>query len=425
MFHFDVPWSLIKLEQRNGRIDRFGQTETPEIRYLLNVSKDPTTKGDLGIIERLVEREEWVYQNLGEPGALMGHYSALAEERDVSAAIGKNVDPDQVVPASPKLDLVQLLSQAQATIARVSQSIAPPASLYDDEYSFVRAALDELADELPEEMELDPDPGTRSLRFVAPPGLETILQRLPFEALPKDLRFDLSADRSRVQEAIVAARKRKGEWPHVQLLWELHPIVQWITDKVLVRYARNEAPVVACKKLDAKDVMFLFQGQVLNKRAQPVIASWFGISLDEHSPRSFDQVVERTGFHGNTVNPGDTALSLNTLARSIPAACDRARAHVRAMRAETERAAAGPQAEEIRRLGAWAERVRGSIAARENELRSKGQLTRPQQERLAREQRDVERRVEESRSWVEDTLRTQDRPYVRLVAVFVGPEESR
>ena len=47
MIHFDIPWSLITLEQRNGRIDRFGQTEPPLIHYLLNVSKNPQIEGDL------------------------------------------------------------------------------------------------------------------------------------------------------------------------------------------------------------------------------------------------------------------------------------------------------------------------------------------------------------------------------------------
>ena len=43
MIHFDIPWSLLVFQQRNGRIDRYGQLLRPDIRYMLIESMNEKT----------------------------------------------------------------------------------------------------------------------------------------------------------------------------------------------------------------------------------------------------------------------------------------------------------------------------------------------------------------------------------------------
>ena len=46
--------------------------------------------------------------------------------------------------------------------------------------------------------------------------------------LTRAVRLHLSTDRRRVQEEIVNARAGERLWPKVQLLWDLHPAMEWL-----------------------------------------------------------------------------------------------------------------------------------------------------------------------------------------------------
>jgi SNF2 family DNA or RNA helicase len=47
LVHVDIPWSLIRIEQRNGRIDRYGQKEPPQIAALALMPSDEHFSGDV------------------------------------------------------------------------------------------------------------------------------------------------------------------------------------------------------------------------------------------------------------------------------------------------------------------------------------------------------------------------------------------
>ena len=98
LVHFDLPWSLITLEQRNGRIDRFGQTKTPEITCLLTIPNHPDRKGDLRVLERLIEKEDAAYKNLGDVAWLLNLHTAEKEEERIGRGIEDGEQPEQIIP---------------------------------------------------------------------------------------------------------------------------------------------------------------------------------------------------------------------------------------------------------------------------------------------------------------------------------------
>lgn len=94
LIHFDIPWSLMVFQQRNGRVDRYGQTEQPDIRYMLIDSDNPRIKGDARIMEILVKKEEQALKNIGDPAMLFGKFNQEEEEEETAKAIESGAGAD-------------------------------------------------------------------------------------------------------------------------------------------------------------------------------------------------------------------------------------------------------------------------------------------------------------------------------------------
>ena len=80
LIHFDMPWSLMVFQQRNGRVDRYGQERTPRIVYLVTESANETIRGDTRILEVLERKDEQAYRDIGDPSAFMNVHDVEAEE---------------------------------------------------------------------------------------------------------------------------------------------------------------------------------------------------------------------------------------------------------------------------------------------------------------------------------------------------------
>ena len=98
LIHYDIPWSLIRIEQRNGRIDRYGQNLSPQITTLLLSPSDSSFSGDVRVLTRLMEKEDQAHRALGDAASLMGLYSGEKEEAAIREALAAGKDIDEVVP---------------------------------------------------------------------------------------------------------------------------------------------------------------------------------------------------------------------------------------------------------------------------------------------------------------------------------------
>ena len=82
-----MPWSLMVFQQRNGRVDRYGQPRTPQIVYLVTESANETIRGDTRVLEVLQRKDEQAYRNVGDPSAFMNKHDIREEEKVTEQAI--------------------------------------------------------------------------------------------------------------------------------------------------------------------------------------------------------------------------------------------------------------------------------------------------------------------------------------------------
>jgi ERCC4-related helicase len=429
LVHFDIPWSLITLEQRNGRIDRYGQENTPFIKYLVTTAKNPEVDSDLRILVRLIAKEEMAYKNVGDAATILRLYDPKQEEDYIEAGVSAGQSPEQILPDdNADQGFLDMLLQSDAVPAAEDCQGNMP-TLFDKDLAFVRAAFEEVRAGDADLQPPDFHPKLPSLTFTAPEDLWHRCQYLPREALPRDKFFELTTDRQRVQKAIAEARRRAKEgessWPKEQLLWELHPVMQWLLDKVMCRFQRHEAPIILAPKFGKGRAGYLFQGILSNRRSQPVVVQWFAVNWQAGRPLSvttLDKLLEETGFAPGIANPGQASSLAAKVKARLGEAVEEARRWIK-LHGESRTLRLHDRVEEDRRrFEAWYQRSLdriGKLRAHYQES-YKGRIPRNLEESLQRRKKNIEDRKLKRDRWLTETFEVVGTPYLKLAAVFVG-----
>lgn len=420
LVHYDIPWSLLTFQQRNGRIDRYGQTRQPLITYLVTRSRTPGIQGDLRILELLIEKDEQVTRNIGDPSEFTGVYDSQDEELLTARAMEEGL---QDVPyperGSDDIDPLALLfddeEYATPTGAdALSQCVDAP-GLFADDFTFATRALRLLQKE--EGLDLEVLPDKKRVSLTVPKDLEFRLGYLPPEIELHNGQLHLTADRAAIHREMSRCRREENLWPQLHLLWELHPVLEWLEDKMTARFRRHEAPVLTLHgALKPREIIYVVSGVIPNRKGHPLIHRWLGLrflrgTYDE--TLDFEELLriselDRRAF-ANPVSEVDTAA----LQSHLPEVVQRARAALSKAR-DTHRQAIQPE------LDAQLARLR-TLEGRQ--LQQLELLFGEREQKREQERRRVGKLFHDYTGWIRDTLLTEDQPYIRIAAVLTGGGE--
>ncbi|GAA1190196.1 DISARM system SNF2-like helicase DrmD [Prauserella alba] len=92
LVNYDIPFNPNKLEQRIGRIDRYGQEETPEIRHFVGTGWDApvgTYEADLEFLSRVAKKVSKMEADLGSVNAVL---SDAVQRRMLGESLKVDVD---------------------------------------------------------------------------------------------------------------------------------------------------------------------------------------------------------------------------------------------------------------------------------------------------------------------------------------------
>ncbi len=467
LIHFDMPWSLMVFQQRNGRVDRYGQEQEPEIYYLLTESANDTIRGDMRILEVLQEKDDQAYQNIGDPSAFMGVYDIALEEKMTEQAMADSTGADafdaELQPDNAKKEeanaLMALFMGTTNTTDKVEETVAqefsaeaflkthvqPPLSLFSSHYAYTKQALLQL-NELGSRLQITSDDSSRRISLVAPDDLRHRFKLLPREIAPDDWQFVLSDDQETIKQEIARSREDENAWPKIHYLWPQHPIVDWLQDRMLAAFGRHTAPVIEFPIAQSKnngdfasgDVVFILSGLIPNRKSHPLVNEWLAVHyrLDQQQPGQQQKVQQQKAQQGNGyigIKPFAELLAhlplgqnpipnrqqtpdLEALQQVLPSAVTHAKDWMLTKREifETDiNQKLNDQLTELDKLKA------GQLKQLDLGLERASDSQGRKAQRKALAEKDIHDIFDRYIDWVEDTMTTEKEPYLQVISVLV------
>jgi len=434
LIHFDLPWSLMVFQQRNGRVDRYGQTDEPQLYYIITESENDTIRGDTRILEILKQKDDQAYLNIGDPATFMKVHDPDVEQKLTEDAMAEGLSAevfDQKYQADESNEGDELLSlffsgEEEAVSDTKDLPIAETYSIYKNEYIFVKAAFEFLnRQKLMAEVSFVDK--SQTLSVIAPDDLKERFRFLPAEIWPEKGEFVLTADLEAYKKEIIRSRNDEHAWPKHHYLWRRHPVLEWLQERMLGNTGRHEALVMGLnhelEALEKDQAIFLVSALIPNRKANPVIWSWYAVHCNANEVTSIEPLedaLKRFDLGGatkpNTTKPVNID-QLNTLRVPVVSTVKEVvLAERKAFDAKTlpklqEQLAelSRLRSKQVQQIDLWLD-----YSKQEQKIKDS---------KRDKKMKQIEEIFTDYQCWIEDTMQTEPVPYIQIIAVITSVQE--
>jgi len=455
LIHFDLPWSLLRFQQRNGRIDRYGQDRPPQISYFVGESTHPKVR-QMWVLEKLVAKDEAAQAGVGDPAVFLGAGDADGEEAVVAEAVATGIGAEAFerqmdVRAAEAVTHMSVDDEFAALFgdyaAPAPADAAPPTDqapprLYPDTFTYARAMIERLS--RPEEKAFPELPkihqADRLIQLAIPDDMRArdgfgyasegaVDSRfMPEEAVGPGGRIELTDQPGVINQAINDAKAQERAWPTVQFLWDGHPILHWFADQASTFFPEHAAPVASLHgRVPAGEVAVVLHGAIPNANGAPVVDRWAVLIRSADGTVRIEELgafLERTRLAGDT--PSRPLEDLSAAQAAIPVAVDRFQTHLVDLRKAREADIQRDLDAVLDRLSALETRFRAQLTLDLGEVPGTDEGLSPVEKRRLtirrKREQEIEKLFHDWTDWFERTRKMipDPNPHVDVKAVFLG-----